>query len=162
MYQRIVLAYDGTVEGRAALREGALLAKACGAKAFLLSVAPQTAGLLLGDGALPGAIALENQAYRDVLNEGLARLKALGTSPESALVSGEPIEAIAVYARQVEADLVVVGYRRRSALARWWTGSTSAQLSERLSCSLLVSRNEISDEQLAAAKAKAKSEPDPA
>jgi nucleotide-binding universal stress UspA family protein len=153
MYQRIVLAYDGTVEGRRALREGALLAKASGARAFLLSVAPQSAGLMLGDGALPGAIAQENEAYRQVLAEGLERLQALGLSPESALVSGEPIEAIAAYARQVEADLVVVGYRRRSALARWWTGSTSGQLSERLGCSLLVSRNEITDAQFAAAKA---------
>lgn len=153
MYERIVLAYDGTVEGRAALREGALLAKACGAKAFLLSVAPQSAGLMLGDSALPGAVALENEAYRQVLKEGLERLQALGTSPDSALVTGEPIEAIATYAKSVDADLVVVGYRRKSALARWWTGSTSAQLSERLACSLLISRNEISDAKFAAAKA---------
>jgi nucleotide-binding universal stress UspA family protein len=152
MYRRIVLAYDGTVEGRAALREGALLAKACGAQAYLLSVAPQSAGLMLGDSALPGAIVQENQAYREVLAEGLERLRALGMSPQSALVSGEPIEAIAAYARQVEADLVVVGYRHRSALARWWIGSTSAQLSERLTCSLLVSRNDVSDEEFAAAK----------
>ena len=38
MYKRILLAYDGSVEGRTALREGALLARQCGAKVFLLAV----------------------------------------------------------------------------------------------------------------------------
>ena len=36
MYKRILLAYDGSVEGRTALREGALLARQCGAEVFLL------------------------------------------------------------------------------------------------------------------------------
>ena len=35
MYKRILLAYDGSVEGRTALREGALLARQCGAEVFL-------------------------------------------------------------------------------------------------------------------------------
>ena len=38
MYQRILLAYDGSLEGRTALREGALMARQCGAEVFLLSV----------------------------------------------------------------------------------------------------------------------------
>ena len=38
MYKRILLAYDGSVEGRTALREGAPLARQCRAKVFLLSV----------------------------------------------------------------------------------------------------------------------------
>jgi nucleotide-binding universal stress UspA family protein len=38
MYSRILLAYDGSVEGRTALREGAILARQSGAQVFLLSV----------------------------------------------------------------------------------------------------------------------------
>ena len=38
MYKRILLAYDGSLQGRTALREGALLARQCGAEVFLLSV----------------------------------------------------------------------------------------------------------------------------
>ena len=34
MYKRILLAYDGSLEGRTALREGALLARQCGAQVF--------------------------------------------------------------------------------------------------------------------------------
>jgi nucleotide-binding universal stress UspA family protein len=47
MYKRILLAYDGSVEGRTALREGALLARQCGAEVFLLAVLVDPGALLL-------------------------------------------------------------------------------------------------------------------
>ena len=56
MYKRILLAYDGSVEGRTALREGALLARQCGADVFLLSVLVDTGTLLLPEAGLAGAI----------------------------------------------------------------------------------------------------------
>jgi nucleotide-binding universal stress UspA family protein len=49
MYSRILLAYDGSVEGRTALREGALLAKQCGAQVFLLSVVTDPGTLLMSE-----------------------------------------------------------------------------------------------------------------
>ena len=38
MYRKVLLAYDGSIEGRRALREGAKLAQLCGAEVFLLAV----------------------------------------------------------------------------------------------------------------------------
>jgi len=55
MYKRILLAYDGSVEGRTALREAALLAKQCDAKVFLLSVLADDGTLLLSEVPLAGA-----------------------------------------------------------------------------------------------------------
>ena len=55
MYRRILLAYDGSVEGRTALREGALLARQCNAEVFLLSVLVDPGALLLPEAALAGA-----------------------------------------------------------------------------------------------------------
>jgi nucleotide-binding universal stress UspA family protein len=57
MYKRILLAYDGSLEGRTALREGALLARQCGAEVFLLSVLVDPGTLLLPEIALAGASA---------------------------------------------------------------------------------------------------------
>jgi nucleotide-binding universal stress UspA family protein len=54
MYKRILLSYDGSVEGRTALREGALLAKQCGAEVFLLSIL-DNATQFLSETALAGA-----------------------------------------------------------------------------------------------------------
>jgi nucleotide-binding universal stress UspA family protein len=38
MYKKVLLAYDGSIEGRLALREGAKLAQLCRAEVFLVIV----------------------------------------------------------------------------------------------------------------------------
>ena len=151
MYKRILLAYDGSVEGRTALREGALLARQCGAEVFLLSVLVDTGTLLLADVAHAGASVQMEDAFMDVLKEGVARLRQLGFDPVAKLVRGEPAEEIRTFARQIEADLIVVGHRRQSAFDRWWSGPRGAYLIDYTDCSLLVARNVISDEAIEAA-----------
>jgi nucleotide-binding universal stress UspA family protein len=91
-------------------------------------------------------------AFRDVLNEGVARLRQLGFDPVAKMVRGEPAEEIGAYARQIEADLIVVGHRRQSAFDRWWSGPRGAYLMDYTDCSLLVARNVISDEAIEAAR----------
>jgi nucleotide-binding universal stress UspA family protein len=146
MYRRIVLAYDSTKAGRAALREGALLAKRCGAKVFLLSVLADSGGLALAEGAHVGASQGHLEAYGVVLEEGLRKLEQLGLTPTGKLVRGEPAQQIGDYAREVGADLVVVGHRKRGLLERWWSGTNGAYIVDNLDCSLLVARSDISNE----------------
>src|SRR5271163_3840548 len=123
MYKRILLAYDGSVEGRTALREGALLARQCGAEVFLLSVAADSNALLLAAAAQVGAYIPIEDDLTEVLNEGVARLKQLGFDPVAKLVRGEPAEEIGNFAKQVGADLIVVGHRRQSAFRPLVVGS---------------------------------------
>ncbi len=158
MYARIVLAYDGTREGRAALREGALLARGCGAEVFLLSVVAETVGLQIGESVVPGAVVQERNSYASILQEGVERLKALGFEPVASLVQGEPAKVIARFAHEVSADLVVVGHRKQSAVARWWSGSTDAYLMDHIGCTLLVARNTITDDQFETAFGKGRTE----
>jgi nucleotide-binding universal stress UspA family protein len=154
MYRRIVLAYDGSREGRAALREGALLALTCRAEVFLLSVLAQTPGVQLGEGALPGTSEHRRSGYEAILQEGAERLRTLGFEPTAMIAEGEPARVIAGFAKSVSADLVVVGHRRQSGLARWWAGSTGAYLLDYLGCSLLVARSDFTDEQFEAVLAR--------
>jgi nucleotide-binding universal stress UspA family protein len=154
MYARIVLAYDGTREGRAALREGALLAHRCGSEVYLLSVVPSDNGVQFAESVQGGAIDRLQDTYRAILTEGLERMKQLGFSPKAQLVLGDPAEQIGAFAREVGADLVVVGHRKQKLLQRWWSGSSGAYLVDHLSCSLLIGRNTISDEAFAAEMAR--------
>ena len=71
MYKRILLAYDGSREGAIALREGALIAKTCGAQVFLLSVVPETGGVLMVEGAQGGMLPKMAEAYKEQLQRGL-------------------------------------------------------------------------------------------
>jgi nucleotide-binding universal stress UspA family protein len=150
MYKRILLAYDGSVEGRTALREGAILARQCGAEVFLLSVLADIGTLLMSEVTPAGPIVQMEEEYQEILNEGVGRLKRLGFNPVARLVRGQPAEEIGKYAREVGADLIVVGHRRQSAFDRWWSGPKGAYLMDYTDCSLLVARNAVSDEAIQA------------
>lgn len=146
MYKNVLLAYDGSVEGRLALREGARLARLCGANAFLLAVVNVSTGLVMAEGAVPGALEHERGVYEDVLEEGLRRLRQMGFSPTGRLETGDAAHQIAETAESIGADLVVVGHRHQSTFARWWRGSVGATLLERLKCSLLIAQMDVPDE----------------
>jgi nucleotide-binding universal stress UspA family protein len=144
MYKTILLAYDGSPEGARALREGALLAKACGAQVFLLSVVPASVGTQIAEGVHGGVLAKQFQDYEGHLQQAVARLTSYGFHPRARLIMGEPAPAIGKVAKEIGADLVVVGHRQQSFLSRWWSGSNHAVLSEYISCSLYVARRDIS------------------
>jgi len=74
MYKRILLAYDGSLEGRTALREGALLARQCSAEVFLLSVLVDPGAFVFTEVVLAGAAVQMEEDFIEVLNEGVARL----------------------------------------------------------------------------------------
>ena len=97
-------------------------------------------------------------ATASILQEGVERLKALGFEPVASLVQGEPAKVIARFAHEVSADLVVVGHRKQSAVARWWSGSTDAYLMDHIGCTLLVARNTITDDQFETAFGKGRTE----
>jgi nucleotide-binding universal stress UspA family protein len=151
MYKRILLAYDGSVESRTALREGALIAKQLGADVFLLSVLTDSGALLSAEAALAGAAVQIEEKFEEILEEGVSRLRKLGFDPVAKLVRGQPAEEIGKFARDIGADLIVVGHRRQSAFDRWWSGPKGGYLMDYVDCSLLVARNFVSDEEINAA-----------
>ncbi len=150
MYKRVLLAYDGSTEGRTALREGALLARRNRAQVFLLSVIRETAGTKMGEGVGGGGVAQQLEDYERILQEGVSRLKGIGFDVVAKLSVGEPAREIGAYAAQIGADLVIVGHRRQSVFGRWWSGPTGAYLIDHINCSLLVCRNTLTDETFAA------------
>ena len=146
MYQRIVLAYDGSREGLVALREGALLAKRFGAQVFLLSVLPPLADVQAADGIYTDVVGQQIDTYKTLLERGVAVARQLGLEPQSKLAIGEPAPQIGAFAKEIKADLVVIGHRRQNALERWWSGATGAYVSDHVNCTVLIASNEISDE----------------
>ncbi|MEJ2688180.1 MAG: universal stress protein [Gammaproteobacteria bacterium] len=139
MYHRVLLCYDGSRAGRAALREGADLARACGAEVHLLAVLRQGAETAIAEAMCPGELYSEEaRVVREILDEGVAQLGAGGQQVQGHLAAGEPVDRIVDTARAVNADLIVLGHRNRSRFARWWQGSVNASLLEAASCSILV------------------------
>jgi nucleotide-binding universal stress UspA family protein len=138
MYRKVLLCYDGTAEGRKALREGAEIAYATGAEAHLLAICRSLIAGSVPEGVTPELVACEEDAARTLLEEGVHKLNEHGVKAQGTLVFGDPIVHIPRFAAQIGADLIVVGHRPRGRLARWWSDSREHTLLDRVSCSILV------------------------
>lgn len=149
MYRTILLAYDGTLEGRVALREGALLAKRCEAKVVLLAVIDAAAYMPM---AMDHGVAYvprdQTEDFQKILDEGAARLNRMGLVHTTRLRTGDPVTCIVDAAKEIGSDLVVVGHHKQGAFGRWLRGSVTASLIDSLDCSLLTGRLKISEEDL--------------
>jgi nucleotide-binding universal stress UspA family protein len=146
MYQRILLAYDGSREGLVALREGALMARRYGAKVYLLSIVPASTGMRVAEGVHAEVVGPEIESYKALLERGVAVARQLGLDPVAKLKVGEPAPIIGAFAREIDADLLILGHRRTTLLERWWSGASGAYVTDYVNCSVLIGRTSISDE----------------
>jgi len=141
-YRTILLAYDGSIDGRRVLLEGADLAKALGAKTHLLAVITGKTGAAMAQSLAAANPMEQTQFFNSTIDDGVKFFKSRGIEVEGHVARGEPAEEIASLAKQIAADLVVVGHRPHGALARWWSTPTCVSLLDQLDCSVLVSRQE--------------------
>jgi nucleotide-binding universal stress UspA family protein len=138
MFRKVLLCYDGSAEGRRALRQGADIAIAMHSATFLLAICRALPTSLVLEGVTPYFVNDRFSRAQALLDEGVAWLRERGLAAEGELVEGDAIVQIADTAKRVAADLIVVGYRRRSAIARWWSSSDEESLLERVDCSVLA------------------------
>jgi len=136
-----VVATDGSTQSEAALRHALDLAAATGGSVRVVHVvsptvqteggndpvvAPSNAAdrLLMedeGDAEARGERVLENAA-------GLAADRDVDVDVETDLLHGDPVDAVAEYAAEVDADGVVVGHRGLSERAEQHLGSVAKSL----------------------------------
>ena len=137
MYQKILLAFDGSPDGREALIQPENLASACGATVHLLAIIDPSESMLIVEAM---SFIPENQRFviQAVLDEGVKRLRRVGCTATSELRYGKPAEQIILSAREMDADLIVVGHRDQGTLARWLNGSVGESILHEPPCSLLV------------------------
>jgi len=139
-YRKILLAYNGSQEGRRALFEAADLAGFLGAETNLLAVASMPPSLFLTEGFVPEEL-LEEEKKRtqSVLDEGIRTLRERGFKATGHLAVGEPVEEICRLAKSLGVDLIVVGHNQHTSFAaRWWKGSVGASLLGYAPCSILI------------------------
>jgi nucleotide-binding universal stress UspA family protein len=147
MFKKILLAYDGSPEYRAALRQGAELAQFCGADVHLLAIITSSSAMPIAGGVNPADLVTEEQReIHAFLQDGVERLRKRGINAEGRLGFRDPVDEIAATAREIGADLIVVGHRRRLTIERWWRKSTSKNLLAVAPCSVLVTSLQPEDE----------------
>jgi len=140
-YRKILLAYNGSNDGKRALLECAELANFLGADTHLLAVASMPPSLFLTEGFVPEEL-LEEEKKRTqaVLDEGIRSLTDKGFKNATGhLAVGEPVEEICRLAKELRVDLIVIGHNQNTSFAaRWWKGSVGASLLDYAPCSILI------------------------
>ncbi len=142
-YQRILLAYNGSEDGKRALFEGAELAELHHAEIHLLAVASTPPSLFLTDGFVSeGLLEQEKTRMQLVLREAIQGLTDKGLEATGHFAVGEPVEEIGRLANDLAVDLIVLGHNQsRSFANRWWKGSVGATMLDFSPCSLLFVRS---------------------
>jgi nucleotide-binding universal stress UspA family protein len=135
MYDRIVIAVDGSDEASRAARRGLQLARVFGATVHVLSVVERKALRLTETAA-------EKTRLRERSEEALAEIadlaSELGHPVTTTLSEGKPAVRISEYAAGQDADLIVVGRQGLTGLGRRLLGGVTEQVLHRSDVPVLV------------------------
>lgn len=137
---RILLFYDGTAESRSALIRCAELAVPLAALVDVVTVVDYVDTVATSAGMFSDvtAIQMEEQA-QCALKDAIDELGLKGVVASGHVAFGQVADAISRIIELLGSDLIVVGHRTRSWLARWFSNQPiHIDLAERLKGSMIV------------------------
>ncbi|NDE54244.1 MAG: universal stress protein [Actinobacteria bacterium] len=146
MFDRVLLAFDGSQASKRALADVTPIAKLTQGIVKLLAVVTvsneepylwATGGLVDLPAETPQPA---NQQAENMLKREVELLEASGLLVQSDVVFGDPVEEVVKAAALFQADVIVLGHQRyNSWLERWWRGSTAQAVIERAHCNVFIS-----------------------
>lgn len=142
MYSDVVVATDGSDASAAAVEEGVAAAAREDATVHLLHVVDVgTEMSASGVGTIADELTqtLEEEAD-DALDSAASEAEDAGVAFERTTLEGVPHEAIADYAAERDADLVVLGATGRSGLRERLLGGTADRVARSVDASVLLAR----------------------
>ena len=144
MYQRIMVAVDGSDTSNHGLREAIHLAKDQKAKLAIIHVIDIV--VVVGEGQFPGAyVEATREMARETVEQARQTAVAAGIEPEiqarEIVTTGYHVaDTIAQFARDWKADLLVVGTHGRRGVSRLLLGSVAERVVRVAPCPLLLVR----------------------
>ena len=142
MYRKVLLCYDGSREGRRALRQGADVVLCMKSDVHLLAICRNLVQSAIPEAVTPQLVEQEDSRAQALLDEGVEWLRERGVNARGSLEYGNAVDCIAATANDVGADLIVLGHKQRGPLARWWSESEEESLLERVTCAILVTSSD--------------------
>jgi nucleotide-binding universal stress UspA family protein len=141
MYQLILLAYDGSAPSKKALEAAAAQAKAFNSRLALASVeenVPQYASDL---GEVKDEAERLDRSFKELQREAREAAKLLGVDFDRAdVLIGNVPKTIIAHARNIGADLIILGASGRSGAWAGMLGTTAMKISHHATCSVLIVR----------------------
>lgn len=142
MFEKIVVAIDGSEEAAHALTTACDLATKYDSKIHLVHC-PQveTMAIAVGSGAveIPPSDEDVAKAGRSVMDSAVEKATSLGCTPaECVVASGEPAAEILKVLKSADADLVVMGRRGLGRVSSLLLGSVSQKVSHDAECTCMT------------------------
>ena len=137
MYSRVLVAYDGSDSAPHVLEQALILARSEQATLDIVTVVPTYQGnlRLLGNTGVLEAMA---EQYRDALDHARNAAQAGGIRARAHLREGEADEQVPELAKELGADLVVIGKRARFLLDHMPIGLTAVSIFKNSPVDVLV------------------------
>lgn len=135
MYERLIIAVDGSDEAKRAARRGLRLAQGFDAAVDVLSVVEQKP---LGLTTTSAEKAQLRERGEVALTEVEQLASQLGQTVSTRLLEGKPAVRISEYADERDADLIVVGRQGLTGLGRWLLGGVTERVLHRSDVPVLV------------------------
>lgn len=140
MFERILLAVDGSDHALRAAGVAADLARAMNAKTIRIVVAYDGIPAYLGEPNLQSAIESRLKDAQDILQKAEETVGKTPAEIHTELIEGSPAEAIIDVARTRESDVIVMGSRGMGTLTGLVLGSTSQKVVSHAPCPVLIVR----------------------
>lgn len=132
MFNRILVAYDGTLPAKSAFEQAARLAMQAHRPLHLVAVAWTAEVETRAD------IERKIKRYQSMLRDLCERSRSVGLEIEIEVIEGVPYEQIVNAATRFHADLLVIGHRRRGLMYRFAELSVAKRVIDRAPCPVMV------------------------
>ncbi|MHB9072757.1 MAG: universal stress protein [Desulfobaccales bacterium] len=140
MFQKILLAYDGSEGADRALEAAIELAQLHQGKIWALAVEENLPHITATVGEFQDTKEQANEKFRKLLKEAQARAGKAGVEFKTLLRAGHPAQTIISVARDGEFDVILVGHSGLSGVWAAFLGTTAEKVSRHAPCSVLIVR----------------------
>lgn len=140
MFQKILLAYDGSEGANTALNVGINLAKIHQAELWAVAVQeklPRFSGTI---DEVQEEKQFANEQYGKLLEAAKVKAKGAGIELKTLMRPGHPAQTIVAVAKEGKFDLVLVGHSGLSGVWAAFLGTTAEKVSRHAPCSVLIVR----------------------
>ena len=140
MFERILLAVDGSEHALHAARKAAELARTMNSKELRIVVSYEAIPLYLGEPNLQIAIDNRLREAKAVLKRATEEVGEVPSEIHTELIEGDAAESIIDIARTRASEVIVMGSRGLGGLAGLLLGSTSQKVVAHAPCPVLIVR----------------------
>lgn len=140
MFEKVLLAVDGSEHSLHAAKEAGDLARAMKSKILRIVIAFDSIPPYLGEPNLQIAIDARMKQAQAILNKAQNAIGKIPGEVHTEFVEGSPAEAIINVAKTRESTVIVMGSRGMSSIAELVLGSTCHNVVNHASCPVLIVR----------------------